>query len=1143
MKDIGRVAVLDRGPTAMRVLQAVSDLARRDGPGAAPSTLVIHDDPVPDSEYTRRADNVLRLGPEAYRAVRDGRRHSHQLDYEHVISALRRAGVDLVWLGRGVVGDPAEFTRRCEAAGIPVVGPSGAVRTLLADRAAVLTSVQALDVPVPAWSGHPIPDGPAAVAVAERLGYPVCLVASGQTGRRGIHRVSDEAALLAAFGPARAAAARESGSHDLFVLADPDSSRTLEVDVLTDDAGTTWPLAVRDCSLMHAGQVILDECPPSSLPGALENRIRQAAARVASSLRLSGLASVRVRVGPDDADFAVLGVQVLPRLNHALTEEVTGLDVVAMTLRLARGQLLTGPPPPVLGHALQVRLLAQDPEHGHAATPGRIAALDLPAASGVRVDSGLRAGDLIPVGHTPLLANITVWGRTRGEALSRLRRALDDAVAVIEDGTANRTFLLSLLQEQPIQDATANPQWLEGYLARDGHRPPPDPLALVCAAIEAYEADRVETQVAFHAQASRGRPEQPELTGDRMLLGYRGVRYPLRVDHTAPGEYRVAGARLEAADAGVGVADASVERSGPFQRWVLCGGRRHRVIATQQGATLRLEIDGAAHLVTREDGIAISNATGTGTTTSTSATTSTTTSTSTSHPPGRVDFTSLGRPIDHLVDPCRRVYQPLSNYLLGYDLDPKELADLQTRQRRLAETAATDDASLLACEDALLDLFADLAGLFRPRTEDEEQTMAQELSDGGPQEHLLAYLQFLDADRACLPPAYRRRLERALARYGVIGLHRTPELEAAMLWMFQSFGRVPELAPMITAILERRLHNRDALVARTGPQFRARFDRLSAATQGRFPEVAELARDVRFHYLDEPILESEVAQVYAEMQGHLAALRADPHRADREHRIRRLVWCPQPLRGRLLRTWMDSPGRGSAAFRGTLIEVRLRRLYRIRPLHRVAVHEHAGCTMASADDDLHDLHDLHDHSLHVVMTYCALADLPEVSRAIAVHLEHLPATNQLVVDVHTWRPGERPEIDVLATQLTHLLSSCDFGRPLHRLDVTVTSATGAAQEHFRTQHLTYRHLREQGFVEDELYRNQHPMLSKRLELWRLRNFRLVAVFARGAKADEARRPVPTSSAPRIWSRSSRGHDRLRSLHRDAGHDAARRPSR
>ena len=169
---------------------------------------------------------------------------------------------------------------------------------------------------------------------------------------------------------------------------------------------------------------------------------------------------------------------------------------------------------------------------------------------------------------------------------------------------------------------------------------------------------------------------------------------------------------------------------------------------------------------------------------------------------GAVDFAGLAAAELAGTAPCQQVYEALRSYLLGYDLDPGSVQTMLSRQRRLSETAAPADTDLLRCEDDLLDLFADVSSLYRPRGEIDPEDA---LVTGSTQEYLLSYLQWLDADRAALPDSYRRRLEQALHRYGVRGLDRTPELEEAVVWMFRSFRRVGELVPVVTAILERRL--------------------------------------------------------------------------------------------------------------------------------------------------------------------------------------------------------------------------------------------------------------------------------------------------------------------------------------------------
>ncbi|MGZ4527620.1 MAG: carboxyl transferase domain-containing protein, partial [Mycobacterium sp.] len=441
-----------------------------------------------------------------------------------------------------------------------------------------------------------------------------------------------------------------------------------------------------------------------------------------------------------------------------------------------------------------------------------------------------------------------------------------------------------------------------------------------------------------------------------------------------------------------------------------------------------------------------------------------------------VDFTGLRAAEPSGTPTCERVYGALRSYLLGYDLDPDSVQAMLTRQRRLSEIAAPTDPDLLRCEDSLLDLFAEVGSLYRPRGELEPE---EALVDGSTQEYLLSFLQWLDADRAGLPDSYRRRLEQALLRYGVRGLERTPELEEAVTWMFRSFRRVGELAGAVTAILERRLRHRAELAQLANPEMRSRLDRL-AAIQGRQPSVADLARDVRFHYFDEPLLAAAVTDEYARVQHDLDALRDDPRGADRSGRIDRLVACPQPLRAELLRRWR---GGRDPALRRVLAEVYIRRFYRIRQLRKVDVGEHGGWLLGSADYDFEDKH------VHLVAAYAPWAELPELSGAIAGHLQTADPDRQVVVDLELWRHGETADIDTVVAEAEKLLAGCHFGRLLRRLDLTVTTLEGAAPERFRTYHVTYRQ-RDGQFVEDPLYRNLHPMLAKRLQLWRLANFEL-----------------------------------------------------
>ncbi len=1155
MNVIRRLAVLDRGEQSVRVLARVAELNRE--ASEEPITTVAVDVDPPGSATSDRfvcqADEVLRLGPSAYRDSPDGRRRSHHLDHDLVVQALRAVGADAAWPGWGVVGDSPAFAGRCEQAGILVVGPSSAAAGLAQDRVRLRRLAAAADIPV--LPSYTVQDAEAALEAAAWLGYPVRLLAPMGSGNRGVRAVASQAQLRGVF-----AGLREGGQGALLLEAVPAQARRVEADVVVDAYGTVWVLALRDCTLRHVGRQMLSEAPCTGLDPELEKGIGAAAERVALALGYRDVGTMQFVVAAGNRYFFT-GVRVGPPADHAVTEEICGLDMVRLRLRLARGGRLEGRPPLATGYVVGAALLARDPQRGFEQAPGRVARLAFPTSTGVGVDVEVAEGDVLTADSDPLLARLTSWGRDRRDALARLRRALDLTTAVVQGGATDRDFLLSVLGHPRLQEGPVDASWLDRALDAGHFAVDADPVALLVAAVEAYSADQAAAQAAFRSASARGRPEQPEEVGARLQLRYRGLSYPLRVDQVAPGTYRVR--------RGQDICDLVVNEVNAFERRVSCGGRIHRVVVTTSGAAFRVEVDGAVHRVTRDDGVAVragwpafvvsvlvspgqsvragdpvvvlesmkleSTVTAPSAGEVTSVEVMANEHVDAGAPllrirggdndrdefqrPGAaqapaeavpVALGGLVRPQPSGQSPCEQAYSGLRGYLLGYDLDPLELKRLLSRQARLAQLAAPDDPGLIRCEDSFLDLFADLGALYRPNTERVDGA-GQEPDPGeeNTQEYLLAYMQWLDADRAGLPGQYRERLERALERYGVHGLARTPELESTLPWLFRSFGRVRGMAPMVMGILLRRLRHREELMPVAGPDLRARLDRLSTATQGWLPAVAELARDIRFRYLDGPMLEAAAGEVYAEMDEQLDALREDPFGPDRRQRIDRLVQCPRPLRGMLLRQWLASAGRqaigdareeadetGDTAFRQVLLEVYARRYYRIRPLGAVAF-------LAGAQrEDRHQFavtdYRLDDMLVHLVVAYTPLASLPKLSRAVASHLAALDreaaapggAGQQVVVDVTTWRYGECPPIEETASEVSELLLECQFGRALHRLDITVTSAFGPVAEHLRTQHLTYRQAPGGSFTEEVLYRNLHPMLAKRLDLWRLGNFRL-----------------------------------------------------
>jgi acetyl/propionyl-CoA carboxylase alpha subunit/acetyl-CoA carboxylase carboxyltransferase component len=1132
------LAIVNRGEAAMRALTAVAEL-NQSGDEPKITTVVLYTDPDARAWFVREADEAIALGPATWVDPADGHRKSRYLDEARVIDALVRARVDTVWVGWGFVSEHATFSKRCEDAGIVFVGPDSETIRLLGDKVAGKRLAESCAVPVVPWSGGPVDDVHAAAEHAARLGYPVVLKASAGGWGRGIRIVARHSELAAELESARGEAELAFGDPTVFLEQLVPAARHVDVQIIADAHGTVWAVGVRDCTIRRRNQKVIGESGSTVLTPEAELAIKDAAVRLASAAGYRNAGTAEFLVDPETGAFLFMEFNTRLQAEHPVTEETIGIDLVKLQLHIARGGRLDAQPPPVHGHAAAAQLRAEDPERGFVSAPGRLALLIPPSGSGIRVDAGVREGDDIAPGFDSMIAKVIARGRDRAEALSRLRRALSQTTAVVDGGTTNRSFLLALLDREEVKAGRFDDHWLDGLIAGGGHLSPPDPVALLQAAVETYGVEEAATRAGFHSRARRGRPAVPAEVGHRCQLRYRGVSYSLRVFRTGPSTYRV--------DHDGVFADITIDRINSYECRVEVGGRRHRVVSVVEGSTIRVEVDGAAHRVSRTDGgvirsgwpsFVVSVLVNPGGVVSAgdplvvvesmkmaatiaapfggevaSVAVAPNTQVDAGAPLLRISDKDGGSgepattaPVDlsGLVNrpgpgtpPCDDVYSTLVGYLLGYDLDPSTLRGVLARQQALGEAAPPADARLLRCEDGLLDLFAEIGALQQVGAAPETGVGAA--TAGGRPEHLRSYLQWLDTDRAGLPEDYRELLVGALRRYRVGGLDRTPALEEAVVWLYRSVRRLDELAPVVVNILQRRLGHRDDLTGFAGPDLRARLDRLAAATQGRRQVVADLARDMRFSFLDQPLLAGVVEEEYARAAGHFAALQTRPDRPDRDELISELVRCSQPLRAALLRRWLAE---GGMDYRCALLEVYARRYYRIRDLRNLRFSTHDGQLLAAAD------YDIDNRSIHLVVGYTPLERLPEFSHAVAAHLEGegkqvwppsgpSPAAvgdRRIVVDVGTWRTGEPPTAEESAAQIADLITVCDFGRRLWRLDVTVSSLDAAADPSTARQvginHATFRQREDGVFTEELLYRGLHPMLAKRMDMWRLSNFRL-----------------------------------------------------
>jgi acetyl/propionyl-CoA carboxylase alpha subunit/acetyl-CoA carboxylase carboxyltransferase component len=1043
----------------MRCVSAVAELNRE---SREPITsIALYTQPDAASWFVREASEAMPLSPPT--SVGTGSlQESACRDPEPLMATLTAARADAVWAGWEFVAEPAELARLCERAGMTVIGPGSDVIRLLGDQACARQLAESVGVPVAPRHGEPFHD------TASALPRPV-------------------------------------------------AARHVQVQVVADGFGTVWAVGVRDGSLQRRNQKVIIESACTPLDQVGEQALCDAAVRLCTAAGYRGAGSVEFLIDPATRQFLFVNFMIQVQTGHAVTELTTGLDLAKLQLYIACGGRLSGSPPSARGHAIEARLSAEDPEHAFAPAPGRMSALRLPCGVGIRVDASVAEGDEITAESSSVIAGIVAWGGDRGEALSRLHRGLAQSVAVVDGGTTNKAFLLALLDRPQVRAGSYDCQWLERLTAAGGHLPPQHPVALLQAAIEAADRDQAAVQASFYAAAARGRPDLPNDVGHRVELSLRGNLYRMHVYCLGSGHYRV--------DAGDGMIDVKVQRLGRSERAVTCFGRRYRAVADSQGPRLIVEVDGVPHVVTRDGGgyvhapapafvVAVLAGQGdtvragdplvvvesmkmeTAITAPVPGTVHAVLARVNTHVEAGAPLVQL-RPADRPGSPAQAGprlilagapdrssldddggFAALRGYLLGYDLDESAVRELGRRLETMQETVSPADPGLLGQEQELLEIFADITALARREPDETEDEHSR-----SPENYLFTFLAFLDPDRSGLPEPFIEQLRHALARYGVTSLGRTPELEQALLRLYRSVTRVQRAAPVIMAILGRWLHRRGTLAALMTDERLAVLDRLIASTQQRHREVCDLARDVRFSYIDAPLLRRTRARVYAEMERCLDELEAHPT-GEFSELSDRLVWCPQPMRA-LLR---DRYRSADATTRARVLQVRARRFYRIRELRQLrcrAFGPHLTCLASYAEDG---------QDVQLIHGYVSLDDLPDLAGRLRPFLGALPPEQRVVVDVESWRTGEWQDADRMAAELVGLLARTDFGRVLHRLDITITTASrpdsaGQAEEHLRTQHFTYRHDKT-GYSESPLYRNMHPMIAERLDLWRLSNFNL-----------------------------------------------------
>ncbi len=1121
-KDFDRIAIVNRGEPAMRLIHAVRELNGDDD--RAMRTIALYTEPDRNAMFVREADEAYDLGSATFVDERDGQRKVRYLDYDALERALRETRADAVWVGWGFVSEHADFADLCERLGIVFVGPSGDVMRRLGDKITSKQCAEEASVPVAPWSGGPVESLEDARRHAENLDYPLMVKATAGGGGRGIRKVTSPDKLAEAFESARAEALAGFGNATVFIERMLPSARHIEVQVIADRHGHAWALGVRDCTLQRRHQKLLEESPSPALTDEQERELCDAAVRLVSLVGYQNAGTVEFLYDEATQIFSFMEVNARLQVEHPVTEMCTGVDLVKLQLRVARGEALEGDAPPRVGHAIEVRVNAENPDDAFSPSPGLVELLQLPTGPGIRVDRGVAEGDSVPPEFDSMIAKFIAHGRDRKEALSRLHRALSEAGVVIRDGMSNKGFLLQLLKRAEVREGSYDVGWLdrlvvEGTHVTDEHAD----VAMLMGAVVAYEDELEVEREQFFAAAGRGRPEIKGTIERKVELGYRSQSYSLDVSKLGPLHYRVVveGVTIEATLAPIARSEWRVQ----------VGRETFRVLSALHGVIHTIEVNGVPHRITRDEAgairapspavvVSIDVAPGdvvqpgdrlavleamkmemavtapfAGTVREVCVRSNIQVPTGTVlmmlepeddqdsvHDAPRLSFAALQAPEPgDATAACQQALDDARSLLLGYDVDPRVQNKGIAKRGGLCVDMPADDAALRAAETDLLEIFVDQLALYRRRPSAPDEDLGMQHSS---EEHLFTYLRDIDARGAKLPPRFVAKLERTLAHYGIDSLDPSPELRESLFRMSKSHQRMNQQELTVLSVLQRRLQERDALLGELGDDWGRLLDDLIREAQGHYPSVHDLARQLHYAYLTQPVLETAQREHYARANDDLAYLAEHPGGPEREARIQSLVDCPHSLKSKLAHRMVDAPNE----LQRDMIEAIFRRYYRIRSLRDVAGVDADGLAVVTATYE-HD-----GKTIRALSTYCTMDDLESAATTLARQMEGAPDDADLVADFYVWREGPLSDVDETVGHLEQMMSGIAWPRPVRRIVVAISCSEQSASIG-GTQHVTLRaddegSYRESALFRGVLHRALHPMMAKRLRLWRFENFEI-----------------------------------------------------
>jgi acetyl-CoA carboxylase biotin carboxylase subunit len=404
-----RVLIANRGEIAVRIIRTLKRLNI--------TSIAVYSDSDRNALHVKMADEAYHIGPSPS--------SQSYLNQDKIIEVGKKNKVDAIHPGYGFLSENADFAEKVISAGMIFIGPAPETIRMMGSKLAAKDAVKEFNVPLPPGTDYPVDDKEEAAKLASQIGYPVLIKATAGGGGKGMRVVREKENLSEQFERAISEAHSAFGNGSVFIEKYIESPRHIEVQILADNYGNTVYLNERECSIQRRHQKVIEEAPSIIITPELRKKIGEAAFRVAKSCNYIGAGTVEFLMDKDN-NFYFLEMNTRLQVEHPVTEFITGIDLVEEQIRIADGEVLRVKQKNVKlkGHAIELRIYAEDPENGFLPTTGNLNEYIEPAGENIRVDSGFEEGAEIPIYYDPMISKLIVFGKNRNEAIFRMKKAI-----------------------------------------------------------------------------------------------------------------------------------------------------------------------------------------------------------------------------------------------------------------------------------------------------------------------------------------------------------------------------------------------------------------------------------------------------------------------------------------------------------------------------------------------------------------------------------------------------------------------------------------------------------------------------------------------------------------------------------------------